>query len=670
MDFLVLKNAVAKRFAEMQQQGVLYETETTRDEIWDTYINAFPEGSNPIYKTRTEHDCSCCKQFIRTVGNVVAIIDDELVSIWDVSVPSESAYQAVADAMSEYVKSKKIVDQFMHYEAKVGTDKNFEQLMDGTVVPHNHFAATLASKFLQQKDAIPTIKSGIRAGQQVFERSLREIDQDSIDTVKDLISQNSLYRGEDHKHTINEFSKLKSQYEKAKNKELFVWSKLESTNGAIKFVRNSSIGKLLVDLSEGKDLEASVKSFEAMVAPANYKRPTALVTKKMVEDAKKTVEELGLTSALQRRYASLTDISVNNILFADRSAKKIISGDVFDDIATTGNKKKIDKVEEVSIEKFIQEILPTAKTVEVMVENKHKNNFVSLVTAVDPTANDLFKWSNKFSWSYDGDFADAIKEKVKAAGGNVTGDVRVSLAWYNYDDLDLHAREANYEIYFGNRGRLSPNGGTLDVDMNAGGGSTRTPVENIVYLNSSSMRPGNYLIEVEQWSCRESIDSGFEVEIEIMGDVYSFSQETSQRSGRVKVATITKNVDGSFKVDGNLKSKNRSMNVWGVNTNEWTKASVIMNSPNYWDDQLGIGNKHYFFMLDGCVNEGNARGFYNEYLKEELSKHRKVLEIVGSKMRTEETPNQLSGVGFSSTVRNHLLVRVTGSFTRELKVVF
>lgn len=675
MNFLIFKNAVASRFALMQKVGVLYQTETTSDEIWDTYINSFPEGSNPIYKTRTEHDCSCCKQFIRTVGNVVAFIDGQIISIWDVAIPSEPAYQVVANAMSAYVKSKKVVDQFFHYESKVGTDKNFEQLVDGTTVPHNHFAVMLAGSYIKPKDYIATIKSEIRSSQQVFERALRELDVDSIDTVKELIAQNSLYRCEDYKFVVNEFAKIKKAYDKAENKDIFVWSNLEKTPNAVRFIRNSAIGKLLVDLSEGKDLEDSVKSFEAMVAPANYKRPTALVTKKMVDDAKKTIEELGLTSALQRRYASLTDININNILFADRSAKKIISGDIFDDIATDGKKKNFDKIEEVYVEKFIKDILPTAKTVEIMVENKHKNNFVSLVTAVDPTANDLFKWSNKFSWSYSGDFADAIKEKVKAAGGNVTGDVRVSLAWYNYDDLDLHMNEKtddrrSYEIYFGNRSKKSPNGGLLDVDMNAGGGRTRTPVENIFYQDISKMRPGTYTISVNNFSKRESIDSGFEVEIEILGDVYSFSAEKSQSSGHAHVATLTKKADGTITVEGKLKSSSRSMKVWGVNTNQWTKVSVLMNSPNYWDGQLGIGNKHYFFMLDGCVNEGNARGFYNEYLKEELSKHRKVLEIVGSKMRTEETPNQLSGVGFSSSSRNSVVLRVTGSFTREIKVVF
>jgi hypothetical protein len=73
-----------------------------------------------------------------------------------------------------------------------------------------------------------------------------------------------------------------------------------------------------------------------------------------------------------------------------------------------------------------------------------------------------------------------------------------------------------------------------------------------------------------------------------------------------------------------------------------------MLSPNFWDSR-DIGNKHYMFMLDGCKNDGSARGFYNEFLSAELETHRKTMEIVGARMRTDETDDQLSGLGFSST---------------------
>ena len=85
--------------------------------------------------------------------------------------------------------------------------------------------------------------------------------------------------------------------------------------------------------------------------------------------------------------------------------------------------------------------------------------------------------------------------------------------------------------------------------------------------------------------------------------------------------------------------------------------------------QLG-GYSHTFFVLDGAKNDEPTRGFFNEFLKPELTEHRKVIEMVGSKMLTTESNHQLSGLGFSSTQRNNILCRVTGAFTRIINITF
>ncbi len=75
-------------------------------------------------------------------------------------------------------------------------------------------------------------------------------------------------------------------------------------------------------------------------------------------------------------------------------------------------------------------------------------------------------------------------------------------------------------------------------------------------------------------------------------------------------------------------------------------------------------------MLDGCKNDQTARGFYNEFLRADLEPHRRTMELVGSKARTDETDDQMSGVGFSSTQRNSVILKVHGSFVRTIKVTF
>ena len=678
MNFNTFKTAVAARFANMAKTG-LFRVDVSRDEIWETYLSSFPAGSNPIYRERTEHDCNCCKQFIRTVGNVVSIQDGKLVSIWDIDIGSkEPEYQAVADGMSALIHSRKIVNVFRHYETKAGTDRNYESLDNGKVQSWDHFFVNIPREYVLDKYRIDTVLGEYRSTYDVLARGLNELTKDSMDTVLELIAQNSLYRGEEHKFLVSSFRNLKVGFDRLKTdseRQNYIWNLvIGSTSPAVLRARNSVIGTLLVDLSADVDLETAVRTFESKVAPTNYKRPKALVTKDMIRRAKETIADLGLTSALERRYAVMTDITVNNILFANRNTRKVLEGDVFDDLmesSVKGKPKKLDKVEEVSIDKFLADILPTATSLEVLMENRHANNLVSLIAPTDPTAGRLFKWDNGFSWTYAGDVADSIKERVKRAGGNVTGEFCNRLAWYNFDDLDFHMTEpGGGHIYFSTRGRKSACGGDLDVDMNAGGGHTREPVENIVYDKISKMRPGRYKLSVNCFSKRETRDEGFEVEVDILGTTYNFSYDRAiGRNEQVEVAEFEYTREGGLRIVSSLPASTAHRELWNVTTNKFHPANVVMLSPNHWDGQ-GVGNRHYFFMLEGCRNAETARGFYNEFLSEELSKHRKVLEIVGSKVRTDESDEQLSGLGFSSTQRNELVVRVGGKFTRVVKVVF
>ena len=313
------------------------------------------------------------------------------------------------------------------------------------------------------------------------------------------------------------------------------------------------------------------------------------------------------------------DITINNVLFADRSVHGVMAGDIFSELAasTPALPKSLDKVQEVSIDKFLTDILPGAASLEIMVENRHTSNLVSLVAPVDPTAAQLFKWGNNFSWSYNGDAADSIKERVKAAGGSIVGDLCCRLAWDCKDDLDFHMYEPDGgHIYFSVRRQLSRNGGMLDVDANGIDGLRDDPVENIFYADRTRMKPGTYVLKVHQYNHRQHSE-GFDVEIECDGNVHRLHHKGILRTGQeVRVASIK--FDGKqFDVIPDLPASvggTIGRPVWGLTTQTFRPVSMVMLSPNHWDGQ-GVGNKHYFFMLRGCVNEGTARGFYNEFLK-------------------------------------------------------
>lgn len=672
MDFALFKTAVSAQFNRMQKHP-MFRVEVDKDELWSTYLDSFPAGTNLIYRERREYDCSCCRQFIRTVGDAVAVIDGELVSMWSVEIGNQ-AFQAVSNALATLVLSSPIHSPFLHYEPHAGTDRNFEQLLEG-VKTWNHFHVHIDKKFVKAKDLIPSFLSEQRSNYDVFLRSLVEITPDSIDTVLDLIAQGSLYRGEEHRPAVVQFKETQNQFRAlASEQARIIYPWITSAPGSVSRIRNTVIGSLLVDLSEGRDLEEAVKSFELKAAPTNYKRPSALITPGMVIKAKEKIEELGLTSALERRYARLEDITINDVLFADRAAKKAISGGVFDGLvnstaAVSSAPKNLDRIEEVHIDYFLSEIVTRAESIKILFENKHQGNLVSLIAPVDPTARPLFKWPNNFSWSYVGEVADSIREKVKQAGGNITGDICCRLAWHNYDDLDLHMKEPKgQEIYYGSRYSYHTKG-QLDVDMNVRP-TTKEPVENIFYGSRLHMVEGNYHLFVHQFTKRDSVDVGFECEIDYLGTVHRFAYAGAVRQNEtITVAKFKYTHKGGLEIIESLPSTQTSRVLWNLPTQAFHRVQAITLSPNYWQERA-VGNKHYFFMLADCRNDGTARGFFNEFLSESLTPHRKVFEVVGSKMKPAESEHQLSGLGFSSTQRNSLVCRVKGSFTRTIKVTF
>lgn len=681
MEFTEMRSMMMEHFKKMVKDvDHLFEVEVDKDELWNLYLDSFPAGTNEIYRERREHDCSCCRHFIKTIGNAVVIKNNQITTIWDFRT-DDSTYQLVLDAVSDFVKSHAISNVYVSKLKKIGTLKNYEMLENGKIQEWSHFYLELPDNLVDRTNRSEgDIKGSFRDVKNVFKRSLDEISEESILTVLELISSNTLYKGEEWKAVLQEFLKYKKEYKKIKveQKENYAWEKSIKAGPVIGKIRNHSIGTLLVNISEGMDLDTAVKKYEQIVAPANYKRPKAIYTKKMLEDAKKTITELGYLDSLNRRFATPDDISANNLLFLNRdTAKRVGGGDVFSEMEkdVAVNPKQFSRVEEIGIEKFVKDVLPTVSEVEVYLENKHAKNMVSLITPENRDSKSMFKWDNGFSWAYTGNMADSdIRENVKMAGGKVDGVLRFSIQWNengrDNSDIDAHCIEPNRnEIYYGNNRKpdISRLGGQLDIDIIRPAG--KIAVENITWNNKEQMIPGIYEFFVHQYNGMTT--DGFRAEIEFDGQIHSFDyHKPTKCNQKIKVAQVILHQNGTFTIKELLPSSVSSREVWGLQTNQFVPVSVICYSPNYWDEQKGIGHKHYMFILKGCVNPEMPNGMFNEYLKEELMQHKRVFEALGSKCHVEDCDDQLSGIGFSSTKRAEMIVKVKGQTERVMKVKF
>lgn len=679
-DFQKFSKIITAQFMMMAQHE-LYKLDIEGDDVYNVYLGSFPKGTNELYRQRTEHDCSCCRTFIKNIGNVVAVIDGKAVSVWDAT-GIEYPYNEVAKFLSQTLQEHSIIGLFRTREKQYGNEYTNE-MNNGEVIRWNHLNATIPVQF--RNDSLDEIIGKHRTLAAVFKRGLDELKMDDLRIIRSLIQEKMLYRGDEHLRAVEGFIKLKTEYAALTSEKLQKQFAMTNTMNPFSGFRNTVIGTLAVDLSDGVSLEHAVKAFETKVAPANYKRPTALVTQRQKDDAYKAIVDLGLEDSLARRFANMGDITINNVLWADGKAQKAMKGglaalmDSIDTNVTVDTSKAVD----IGIEDFIANILPKAKNMEMLVQNKHLSNFMSITAPVHPSNGDLFKWKNNFAWSYDGNIADSsLRQKVANLGGRVDGVLRFSHTW-NYAErnaslMDLHVfmpgssphKDGNHDQYpsgqrvgWNNRND-GYSGGTQDVDYTDAAPEGYVPVENITFPTMSRLKDGKYTFKIHNWQLRNPTKGGFKAEIEFDGQIFEYEHKKPLGQKEwVTLAEVTLD-KGVFSIVHKHQVGEASQKKWGLTTGTPVPVDTFMLSPNYWDGNA-VGNKHYMFILRGCKNPDATRGIYNEFLHSALEQHRKVFEILGEKTQCPPTDDQLSGMGFSSTKRDNVLVTVTGDKGRK-----
>ena len=279
-DFKPFKQLVQERMTAMVAgHPALFIVDIPKEDLWNAYLENFDDPDE-----KQEHNCSCCRGFIKNYGGLVTIIDGKLQTIWDFT-PHEHYAKSVR-ALHKLVSEAKIRNLFITKFGELGTDSNIQLLEDMSTRTWEHFSFTLPRMYVNTSHLSRESLVGVnRDNRNVFKRSLETITMDAIETVLELIAQNSLYRGDEHKKTVSDFYTQKKAFDACPNKEEFSWELSTKLHESLLKIRNTSIGTLLIDISEGKELDHAVTAFEKMMAPANYKRPNPIVTKGMVEEA-------------------------------------------------------------------------------------------------------------------------------------------------------------------------------------------------------------------------------------------------------------------------------------------------------------------------------------------------------------------------------------------------
>lgn len=648
-------------------RGVLVLTHADQDKLWDLYLESIPKEHNQIFRERRYYDGNYDKHFIRKLGGLKFINADLTVTtIWDVDLPADNYFCEVVKKLHETVINLPIRDYFFTTEKVAGHLANVDNYDPN--ITWEHFYTTVPDYFIT--DRLDEKQGKLLENKQLLQRSIESLKLDSAELVLDLINTGDLYRGNEFSAIVKGFIDLKKEFET--ERETWLVSEMQTRWHWLKAyelgyrcrIRNTVIGTLMEDISQGMELEQAVKSFESKVAPTNYKRTTAVVTPKMVEQAKETVKQLGYEASVYRRLATEKDIPITERLF---TAVKHQALDVFDAVKEESDSKvrKLDNLEEISWDEFKRNVLPAVSTVEVLKQNGLKANEFVMTAPMDDNAPTMFKWDNGIAWTYLSDTADAIKARVKEAGGNVDGDVRVSLAWHSPCDLDLWCETANGSRIYFNRNHRRYCGGTLDVDTNGlDRHDSENPVENIVFTSLANMPDGLYKFGVNPYNLRSPRHDHFDLQVEILGNIYTYRYNTTLRTDLVCVVLRKQGTKVDIvAIDDQLEL------ISSVSGGVFDTVKMIVRSPNYWGENK-VGNEHILFITDNFTFKDPVRGFFNEYLVESLMPHRKVFELLGHKARIEPSDTNVGGYGFSVTSKLELVVRVKGATKRVYKVKF
>ena len=704
MNFKSFSDKIAVSFKQIQSSGKLFVSSVTGDELWQLYIDSLKD--NPIFRdpNSSSHNCNLDRSFIRRYGNVVSLDENlNIITFWDIDIEENSNYYLSCKKMSQVIKDGYIRDLFtetfdnlnkMNYEKtskkqevyKLGIETNYKiytveeankfgKVKTGEVYTFNHFYSELNKIFVDSTGlSREAIVGTYRDRKNVFKRGLDEISLVTLNLVVDLIDNKSILDGTAHLEKVKVFKSFKEKYDITSNKDNWCWFNCDTF--AAKF-KNELIGVFCTEI-ESLGLEQACENWNKRVDPINYKNVQKPVTKKQLEKARRFVEDNHYIDSFNRRHATLSDIDINEILHTSKGSNKKAS--IFDNVEISPSNLKIDdkKLVEVNIDTFMNELLPNSKSVEVLFNQKHIPNLVALTTSVNKDCKSIFKWGNNVSYTFKDNIAGVsqIRQAVKDVGGKVDGALRFSITWNETGkdavDFDLHAFEpTGTQIYYSSsyrkdRGNKKTSlSGQLDVDMI----SPRTlGVENIIWDDFQKMKPGKYLMRVVNFDGGRN--TGFKAEIAFGDNYYIYKpKRILGRSEYLDIATVILNEDKTFSIlhhIDTIEEHFQNANVWGLDTNNFYKATLVCTSPNHWGDN-NVGNKYYMFMLDGCKSDTPLKSFHNENLNNELYLHKYAMQGLGYATMLEPTESQLCGLGFNETVKDELIVKLNNSKIYKIK---
>lgn len=667
-EYPALLEAIKSQFSRLVGSGVpLFNTDA--ENLSEIFLNSLPVEAYQHY------NCRNCRNFLDQYGGLVTLSDKGVMTpVISGKYQVPPFFQPALKAMNEVVMKSKVSGVFLSEKATLGNPVTGEW---------KHFSVTLPNSMVYRREDDLTAEQKMAEkleDRKVLTHSLRDFSQNVIDKAMALINSDAMYRTDKVLPVAQWFQALQSRYSSTwdSNAERnIVWHAVATNSAAFTHVRSTMIGTLLSDIAEGYPMSTVQARFKHKMLPENHMRSKAAPTEGAKAEAEKLVEKKGIRNSFLRRYATLDDIP--EFLWREKpkfTADSKLSGGLFDSVVTKGRVEPSPSQTELpsttmTWSKFCRTMLTSASSIEALVDNATRH--MALVTASDSIAPNIVKWDNPITWYYPAGVDGTFQERVEGAGGQFTGnDIRCSLIWEGYTDLDLHCLTPSREAIHFNSKRDSY-GGFLDIDMNGGAHRNSSPVENIRW-GKGKAQEGRHVFSLHNYRDRSGSrkpETPFKVQLEVNGHLYvreGVAGDTNYTE--VLFDFVYRHGEAPVFNSNAPQSVSASEGSWDVPVNSFAKVTAITNSPNMWGKEpVPQTGHHVFFLLDGCKDrtKGTGRGFLVEMLRSDLYPARKTLEAFMKDLVIDGIDEASAcGVGYSRDTDWNLTLRVTTNGMTQL----
>lgn len=361
---------------------------TDADGLNDLYLNSLPAE-------RQVHNCHCCRRFIGTYGNLVAINEagEAVPAMWNPEGVPEF-YRPAFKAMFDRVKKARVTSVFLTKQATWGTPET------GT---WQHISVAPPAGLVYRERAL-TDGQAMAAAKENFRTvasALSEFTPPMLDEALRLLQADALARSEKFIAPVRWLRVLHDR-PKGRKGENVLWSAIATAPEGYCHPKASVIAPLLDDIAAGLPFAEIKARFDAKLGPLIYQRPQAAPNAGNIKAAEALVEKLGIAPSLERRFARLDELQATWKPKASADAPK--TGGVFGHLKP----KDVAGVPSVNIpamtmtwDKFARTVLPSAEQMEINVPSRGR--FIAITTAANADAPPIMKWDrederNPFAW--------------------------------------------------------------------------------------------------------------------------------------------------------------------------------------------------------------------------------------------------------------------------------